>query len=70
MAQKAFPNAQFFIATHSPFVVSSLNNGWIHKFKLDEEGRAYVEKPIPASKGDSYVHVLEEIMDMDQWFGS
>jgi predicted ATP-binding protein involved in virulence len=28
--QRLFPKSQIFVATHSPFVISSLNHGWIH----------------------------------------
>ena len=67
MAQKVFRNAQIFVATHSPFVICSINDGWIHKLNLKGD-EAVAERPIPASKGDSYISVLEDIMGLDEWF--
>ena len=29
--QHLFPKAQIFVVTHSPFVIASLNHGWIHR---------------------------------------
>lgn len=66
--QRLFPKAQIFVATHSPFVISSLNHGWIHKLTLENDGHVKVVKPEPASLGDSYIYVLEEIMGLPQWY--
>ncbi len=66
--QKLFPNAQMFVVTHSPFVVSSLNEGWIHKFTRGEDGLVRIEEPRKASRGDSYMTALQEILDLTQWF--
>lgn len=68
IAQRVFRNAQIFVATHSPFVICSLNEGWIHKLKMDEHGVATAEEPVAAKKGDSYISVLEDIMGVDEWF--
>lgn len=67
-AQDLFPNAQIFAATHSPFVISSVNSGWIHVLRLDEKGVVKADKPIPCSKGDSYIDVLEDVLGMTQWY--
>jgi predicted ATP-binding protein involved in virulence len=37
--KKAFPNAQFIIATHSPFIVSSLENSNIYLLKFNDNYR-------------------------------
>ncbi|MEQ1750654.1 MAG: AAA family ATPase [Prosthecobacter sp.] len=66
--QKLFPKAQMFVVTHSPFVVSSLNAGWIHKFTRDEAGVVKIEAPKPASRGDSYMTAVQEILDLTEWF--
>jgi predicted ATP-binding protein involved in virulence len=66
--QRLFPRAQIFVATHSPFVIASLNHGWIHSLKMGQDGKATIEKPIPASKGDSYITVVEEIMGVKEWY--
>lgn len=66
--QHLFPNAQIIVATHSPFVISSLNHGWIHRLILHENGIVTVEQPMPASAGDSYISVLEDIMGVNEWY--
>ncbi len=66
--QRLFPNSQIFMATHSPFVIASLNHGWIHPLTLDATGKAHVEQPIPASEGDSYISVVEDIMGLKEWY--
>jgi hypothetical protein len=66
--QRLFPKAQIFVATHSPFVISSLNHGWIHRLSLEHDGQVAVAEPAPASLGDSYIYVLEEIMGLPEWY--
>lgn len=66
--QRLFPKAQIFIATHSPFLIASLNHGWIHQLAMGAEGKVSVEEPIPASEGDSYVAVVEDIMGVPEWY--
>lgn len=66
--QKLFPRAQMFVVTHSPFVVSSLNVGWIHKFTRDSKGLVKIEPPKKASRGDSYMTAVQEILDLTEWF--
>jgi energy-coupling factor transporter ATP-binding protein EcfA2 len=65
--QRLLPKAQIFCATHSPFVISSLNHGWIHQFEKDEGGKIRIT-PIPASPGDSYDSVIEDIMGIKERF--
>lgn len=67
-AQALFPQAQMFVATHSPFVISSANRGWIHVFKADEVGAVTVEKPIRCSEGDTYLDVVEDILGVNEWY--
>lgn len=66
--QKLFPRAQIFVASHSPFLIASLNDGWIHPLSLRSDGSATVGQPLPASKGDSYISVLEEIMGVEEFY--
>lgn len=66
--QRLFPKAQIFVATHSPFVIASLNHGWIHSLKIDSNGKVRSEAPLAASKGDSYISVVEDIMGVKEWF--
>lgn len=65
--QRLFPKAQIFVATHSPFVIASLNHGWIHRLTL-EDGFVTVQEPIAASQGDSYITVVEDIMGLKEWY--
>ena len=66
--QRLFPHAQLFVVTHSPFVVSSLNQGWIHKFTRGNDGLVRIAPPQVASRGDSYMTAVQEILDLDEWF--
>jgi hypothetical protein len=67
--QRVFPRAQIFVATHSPFVIASLNHGWIHSLKFGSNGKVTAERPKAAGKGDSYISVVEDIMGVKEWFG-
>jgi energy-coupling factor transporter ATP-binding protein EcfA2 len=66
--QHLFPKAQIFVATHSPFVIASLNHGWIHQLTMTSDGKVKVERPVQANKGDSYISVVEDIMGMKEWY--
>jgi len=66
--QKLFPKSQIILATHSPFLIASLNHGWIHPFTLLKDGTARVEKTVAASEGDSYLTVLEDIMGLKELY--
>jgi AAA domain, putative AbiEii toxin, Type IV TA system len=65
--QRLLPKAQIFCATHSPFVISSLNHGWTHRFEKDPSGKVSIT-PVPASPGDSYDSVIEDIMGIKERF--
>jgi len=67
-AQTLFPKAQIFAATHSPFIISSVNEGWIHIFRGDESGIVKVDKPVSCSKGDTYLDVVEDILGVKEWY--
>lgn len=66
--QRLFPKAQMFVATHSPFLIASLNHGWIHPLTVGSDGKVKAERPVAASEGDSYVSVVEDIMGVKEWF--
>jgi predicted ATP-binding protein involved in virulence len=69
MMQRLFPKAQIFVATHSPFIVSSLNeNAWIHRLVVGEGGAVTLEDPQEAEKGDSYATALSSILGVRDWF--
>ena len=65
--QETFTGAQLFIATHSPFVISSLNDGWIHKLSRGSDGKVKIAEAAPAGKGDSWVSAVREVMGVKEW---
>jgi hypothetical protein len=67
-AQMLFPQAQIFAATHSPFVISSVNEGWVHILRADDTGMVTVEPPLECSKGDTYLDVVEDILGVKEWY--
>jgi hypothetical protein len=69
-AQKLLPNAQFFVATHSPFVISSVSQGWIHVFKANAEGVVTLEKPRKCELGDTWLDAVEDALGLRgaQWY--
>lgn len=67
-AQILFPNSQMFIATHSPFVISSVNHGWIHILRANADGLVVADKPIPCSPGDTYLDVVSSILGIEEWY--
>ena len=66
--QRLFPKSQMIVATHSPFLIASVNYGWIHPISLQTDGSARVESQVAASKGDSYITVLEDIMGLKELY--
>ncbi|RLT20854.1 MAG: hypothetical protein DWI29_03135 [Planctomycetota bacterium] len=67
-AQILFPNSQMFIATHSPFVISSVNHGWIHILRANADGQVVADKPRPCSPGDTYLDVVSDILGIEEWY--
>ena len=67
-AQILFPNSQMFIATHSPFVISSVNHGWIHVLRANADGLVVADKPRPCSPGDTYLDVVSDILGIEEWY--
>lgn len=67
MLQSLFVNAQIFIATHSPFVVNSVHDAWVHKLVV-VEGKAKLLETVPSGAGKSYISVSEEIFDIPSYF--
>jgi len=66
--QSLLPNAQIIIATHSPFVLSSVNQGFIHLLKFDGDGKVQAESPIRCSDGDSYIDAVEDYLGVHEQF--
>ena len=64
-AQALFPQAQIFAATHSPFIIASANEGWIHVLRADDAtGAVTVDAPRPCLKGDTYLDVVEDVLGL------
>lgn len=69
VVQKLFKNSQIFISTHSPFVVNSVDDAWVYKLELDENGKARVADVVKSEDGLSYQTVLREVFGIDKRFG-
>jgi predicted ATPase len=67
MLSELFPNAQVFIATHSPFVIASAEDAWIHQFYFDGD-QVKVKPAVPSRYGDSWESVLQDIMGVTSRF--
>lgn len=65
--QKLFPNAQIFCATHSPFLLASVNYGWIHVMEHTDDGVMFKDA-IPCSEGDSFLDAAEDILGIKRWY--
>lgn len=66
--QRLLPNAQIIAATHSPFVISSVNEGWIHILNAAADGSVRIEPPVPCEQGDSYLDVVEDVLGVKEWY--
>jgi ABC-type cobalamin/Fe3+-siderophores transport system ATPase subunit len=66
--QRLLPNSQIIAATHSAFVISSVNEGWIHLLQPDDSGAVRIEAARPCSRGDSHLDVVEDILGVKEWY--
>lgn len=60
--QKAFPNIQFILTTHSPQVLSTVDKKCIRKFEMDENGKIRIITPKFQTKGVMSADILARIM--------
>lgn len=67
-AQLLLPKAQLFVATHSPFVISSVNQGWYYVMEADATGVVHVDAAKPCSQGDTYVDAVHEVLGLQEWY--
>ncbi len=67
-AQAMLPNAQMIIATHSPFIISSVNEGFVHILKMGNSNVVSVNRAEPCSKGDSFIDVVDQILGVKDWY--
>ncbi len=61
--QRTFPNLQFIVTTHSPQVLSTVDNKCIRQIGLDEEGRPTIKTPSFQTKGVTSADILARIMN-------
>lgn len=66
-AQQLLPNSQMFVVTHSPFVISSVNSGYVHVL-TEKEGKISVSEPMVCSKGDTWVDAVEDALGLKTWY--
>jgi predicted ATP-binding protein involved in virulence len=62
--QQMFPKAQIICATHSPFVISSVNEGYIHILRFNDEGKVLIDPPRECSKGDTYQDAVADVLGL------
>lgn len=65
--QFMLPRSQLFIATHSPFIISSVNEGYIYVFRHSVDG-VRITKPQPCSQGDTWLDAVEDILGVKEWY--
>ena len=65
--QSLLPKAQIFVATHSPFIISSVNSGTIHQFYFSRQSAFDVAiKSTECGQGDSYIDAVEEALGLKE----
>jgi predicted ATP-binding protein involved in virulence len=68
MVQRLFPNAQIFVTTHSPFVVSSVSDAWVYPLDVDERGEANALAAMKSQAGTSFRAVVKSIFGVEEEF--
>lgn len=66
VVQELFPNAQIFIATHSPFVIGSVSGAWVYRLTVPPSP---VVTPVLTNSASSVEVVLQEIFGVEETFG-
>lgn len=61
--QETFPNIQFIVTTHSPQVLSTVDNKCIRQLCLDESGDSSIKIPSFQTKGVTSADILARIME-------
>ncbi|WP_300647929.1 AAA family ATPase [Paenalcaligenes sp.] len=59
---KAFPNAQFIVATHSPFIIGSSKRSQVYALAYNDSNRVYSRKLDMIDKSGSATKVLREVL--------
>lgn len=65
--QKYFKRGQFFVSTHSPFIVGSVSNAWIHRLGIVGD-RAEFPAVEPAMAGSSTQKVTDTVFGISSEF--
>lgn len=60
--QATFPNLQFIVTTHSPQVLSTVDNKCIRQICLNEDGKSTISTPTFQTKGVTSADILARIM--------
>lgn len=58
----AFPNARFIVSTHSPFVISSVEDSFVYAFIFNDENRVESEKLDLVDKAATANEILREVL--------
>lgn len=66
--QKALPDVQIIVSTHSPFVISSCRGAKVHVLQLDEAGNASVRTPMDAPIGESLMATVQDVFGVESRF--
>jgi predicted ATP-binding protein involved in virulence len=61
--QQTFPNIQFIVTTHSPQVLSTVDNKCIRQICLDDSGKPTINTPTFQTKGVTSADILARIME-------
>ncbi len=62
---EAFPNAQIFAVTHSPFIVAGLKVGQVHRLYRDEDGAVQAQTNDSDIVGWTVEEILREFMEVN-----
>ena len=62
---KAFPESQFIIATHNPFMVSSVSDSNVYVLRFNEEGRVFSESLDLVNKAGTANEILRDVLGLD-----
>ncbi|MBT9554764.1 MAG: AAA family ATPase [Myxococcales bacterium] len=67
MIERLFPRAQVIAATHSPFIIQSASDAWVHRLAV-EDGWSDASPPIRGPIGESYSAITQDILGVDSEF--
>lgn len=62
---EAFPNAQFIIATHNPFMISAVQDSYVYVLKYNENNKVYSIQLDYANKAGTANVILRDVLGID-----